>query len=209
VLTVVLYFTVSGDKAKDKDKDKDKAKDKDKDKDKAKDKDKDKDKEKSESNKIKSIANVVQNTTSKLKKNFSSSSLPTVHEFVALFKVEGSGSTGLDYDDLTIVRLLRHDGYAAHYKGLWRDIPACISVLNSEHNPLVKKELQIACSLHHINVMHLLGYTENPEAPLCVVAEYVSDTLDEFVRSRQLPESDKMKICLGISKGLRYLHAHR
>ncbi|QCE14066.1 probable receptor-like protein kinase At5g20050 [Vigna unguiculata] len=77
-----------------------------------------------------------------------------------------------------------------------------------------RSEVAAIASVHHVNLVRLLGYCNAPTAPRYLVYEYVSNgSLDCWIFPKKLPRrggclswSLRYKVAIDVAKGLAYLH---
>ncbi|GJS18527.1 protein kinase, ATP binding site-containing protein [Tanacetum coccineum] len=69
------------------------------------------------------------------------------------------------------------------------------------------KELEIVSMLHHENITPFIGYCDESYA---IVSEYaINGSLDNQLKdpNKSITWTQRLKICIGVAKGLRYLHS--
>ncbi|RDY07836.1 Receptor-like protein kinase FERONIA, partial [Mucuna pruriens] len=78
---------------------------------------------------------------------------------------------------------------------------------NVKHSALFKKEIELLCQLRHPNIVSLIGFC-NDEKEKIIVYEYMSNgSLDGHLQLGELSWKKRLEICIGVARGLHYLHA--
>lgn len=68
-------------------------------------------------------------------------------------------------------------------------------------------EFDTLSNAHHPNVVHLLGYIEEP---FIIVMEYLPcNNLLYYINNKKLILIEKINVCLDILKGVEYLHSRK
>lgn len=104
--------------------------------------------------------------------------------------------------------ILGRGSFGTVYTARWRGTPCAvkqfknISLLPIDDHDLARKELTIMSTLHHPNVVHLFGYTEEPYG---IVMEVMPMTLAQWMKQHH-STSAYYNCLLGIARGLAYLH---
>ncbi|RDX77506.1 Receptor-like protein kinase ANXUR2, partial [Mucuna pruriens] len=70
-----------------------------------------------------------------------------------------------------------------------------------------KNEIELLCQLRHPNIVSLIGFC-NDEKEKIIVYEYMSNgSLDQHIERGDLSWKKRLEICIGVARGLHYLHA--
>ncbi|KAL2329809.1 hypothetical protein Fmac_017390 [Flemingia macrophylla] len=112
-------------------------------------------------------------------------------------------------------RLVRYNKLAKVYKGCLQhndvsEYTVAIKRFNAENNEghdQFKNETELLCQLHHPNIISLKGFCDQKDEKI-IVYEYMSNgSLDERLQSGELSWKKRLEICIGVARGLHYLHA--
>ncbi|KAF3966009.1 hypothetical protein CMV_009856 [Castanea mollissima] len=73
-----------------------------------------------------------------------------------------------------------------------------------------KKEVLLLCQLHHPNLVRLIGYCLDKSKVFTVYEFMVNRSLGDHIyatkRHQPLPWKQRLQICIGVARGLHYLH---
>ncbi|KAJ7973000.1 Tyrosine-protein kinase [Quillaja saponaria] len=117
-------------------------------------------------------------------------------------------------EDITIgfkSRLIGEQNPSA-YAGIWDDQHSCVLVRRFIGNfgGLVVAEKKAALSMHHKNILGLIGYYKSEKTTILVSPYASRGTLEKnlfgFKGKLVLTFQDKMKIAIGVARGVRYMH---
>ncbi|CAI9269225.1 unnamed protein product [Lactuca saligna] len=115
---------------------------------------------------------------------------------------------------------IKGDGIVAVFKGhlsqSWQNRKVAIKRLDPkeyEGENQFHNQLKLVSSFHHENIIHFIGYCDEGNE-MIIVYEYASNhSLDHHFKDlnkrRSLTWAQRLKICLGTAKGLKYLHSGR
>ncbi|ESW11433.1 hypothetical protein PHAVU_008G029500 [Phaseolus vulgaris] len=116
-------------------------------------------------------------------------------------------------------RLIGYSSFGKLYKGcLQHDDGSEYSVTikplygedNIEGNNQFNKEVELLCQLHHPNCVSLIGFCNHKKEKI-LVYEYMSNgSLDQYIQGKfreALSWRKRIEICIGVARGLHYLHA--
>lgn len=77
---------------------------------------------------------------------------------------------------------------------------------NSSYMQMLAKEFEIGVSLHHPNIVHVIGKEDNPVIGPCIVMEYIDgQTLHDYLRSGKRLKHAR-KIVMQTLRALDYMH---
>ena len=93
-------------------------------------------------------------------------------------------------------------------KVMWRKTPAAAKIakidLSEEEKQLFLRELDVMARCRHPNIVQFLGYVDTP---FVIVMEWLPmGDLKAYWRSRDVPTSHKIQICIDVLRALAYLH---
>nr|GFB10588.1 protein kinase, ATP binding site-containing protein [Tanacetum cinerariifolium] len=99
--------------------------------------------------------------------------------------------------------------YRRHLSDGLQKRPAAIKeyLHNEIHKEYFRNELDIVSILHHENIVPFIGYADELGA---IISEYaVNGSLDNLLKdpNKSITWTQRLKICIGVAKGLRYLHS--
>ena len=79
--------------------------------------------------------------------------------------------------------------------------------ITPERYMLFKREIEVASTCHHPNIVQFIGARDHPECPL-IFFELMAGTLRDFIKCYTPiePEDTIRGLCLGTAQGLSYLH---
>ncbi|XP_058206132.1 rust resistance kinase Lr10-like isoform X2 [Rhododendron vialii] len=104
-------------------------------------------------------------------------------------------------------------GYGTVYKGqLSNDVYVAVKILNStkENGEDFINEVGIIGTIHHVNVVRLVGYCADGFRRALIYEFLPNDSLETFAssdhRKRSLGWKKLLEIAMGIAKGIEYLH---
>ncbi|KAI8565002.1 hypothetical protein RHMOL_Rhmol03G0226500 [Rhododendron molle] len=104
-------------------------------------------------------------------------------------------------------------GYGTVYKGqLSNDVYVAVKILNStkENGEDFINEVGIIGTIHHVNVVRLVGYCADGFRRALIYEFLPNDSLEKFAssnhRKRSLGWKKLLEIATGIAKGIEYLH---
>ncbi|KAI8565022.1 hypothetical protein RHMOL_Rhmol03G0228500 [Rhododendron molle] len=104
-------------------------------------------------------------------------------------------------------------GYGIVYRGqLSNDVYVAVKILNStkENGEEFINEVGIIGTIHHVNVVRLVGYCADGFRRALIYEFLPNDSLEKFVSSdrdkRLLGWKKLLEIAMGIAKGIEYLH---
>ncbi|KAL2570834.1 hypothetical protein AAZV13_18G214200 [Glycine max] len=81
------------------------------------------------------------------------------------------------------------------------------NVKDSQAREEFKNEIELLCQLHHPNCVSLIGFCNHKDEKI-IVYEYMSNgSLYERLQGGELSWKKRLEICIGIARGLHYLHA--
>ena len=105
---------------------------------------------------------------------------------------------------------LGEGAFGAVYKGNFYGATVAVKVLKDpsrEKCTEFEREMKIAASLHHPNVVQVYGAIM--EGNVAIVMEYLDLTLEDFIKQSDKNRRDKhfKSHALGVAKGLLYLHS--
>ncbi|GJW58514.1 protein kinase, ATP binding site-containing protein [Tanacetum coccineum] len=104
--------------------------------------------------------------------------------------------------------------YKGHFSDLLQKPTAAIKIYRPRgyqqfqfHGVRFRAEFEIVSMLHHENIAPFIGYCDE----ICaIVSEYaVNGSLDSILKdpNKSITWTQRLKICIGVAKGLRYLHS--
>ncbi|KAL2318376.1 hypothetical protein Fmac_032252 [Flemingia macrophylla] len=115
--------------------------------------------------------------------------------------------------------LIGKGGSASVFKGILSDgTSVAVKRIDAEERgeKEFRSEVAAIASVHHINLVRLLGYCNAPSAPRYLVYEYVSNgSLDCWIFPKKVPQRRRggclswnlrYKVAIDVAKGLAYLH---
>ncbi|KAL7618883.1 hypothetical protein Lser_V15G03253 [Lactuca serriola] len=87
----------------------------------------------------------------------------------------------------------------------------CLTKKGERENNEFRKELEMVFSFNHKNIIPCIGYSDNADE-IVIVYEFASNSsLDFHLKNAEkrhcITWSQRMKICLGVARGLEYLHS--
>ncbi|KAI8564996.1 hypothetical protein RHMOL_Rhmol03G0226000 [Rhododendron molle] len=104
-------------------------------------------------------------------------------------------------------------GYGIVYRGqLSNDVYVAVKILNStkENGEEFINEVGIIGTIHHVNVVRLVGYCADGFRRALIYEFLPNDSLEKFAssdhRKRSLGWKKLLEIAMGIAKGIEYLH---
>lgn len=97
------------------------------------------------------------------------------------------------------------------FKGSFHGSPVAVKELRhltAEHQALFEREMEVAASCHHPNVLQIFGFTRDQGVPL-IVMELLDCSLSKFIGKYKHDKSQNPGKCLAmdIARGLCYLHS--
>ncbi|KAK8940657.1 Cysteine-rich receptor-like protein kinase 10 [Platanthera zijinensis] len=108
---------------------------------------------------------------------------------------------------------LGQGGFGPVYKGVLNGVEIAVkrlSATSSQGLQEMKNEIQFVANLRHKNLVRLLGYCLHREEKLLIYEFLPNTSLDKFlfnpIRKTQLDWETRLKIILGVGRGLLYLH---
>ncbi|KAL2329839.1 hypothetical protein Fmac_017420 [Flemingia macrophylla] len=95
---------------------------------------------------------------------------------------------------------LQHNNYASDYA-------VSVKRFKAEGWEEFKTEVELLCQLRHPNFISLIGFCNDKNEKI-IVYEYMSNgSLDSNLEGGKLSWKKRLEICIGVARGLHYLHA--
>ncbi|PWA64894.1 serine/threonine-protein kinase, SIK1/2 [Artemisia annua] len=103
-----------------------------------------------------------------------------------------------------------YDFYKGQLSEEWHNRTSLIAFSKENHDP--REELEIVSRFHHKNIIPFIGYCECEGNRMLFAYEYPTNgSLDRYLRTLRerhlLTWAKRLKICIGLAKGLNYLHS--
>ncbi|GER56295.1 receptor protein kinase [Striga asiatica] len=113
-------------------------------------------------------------------------------------------------NNFSITYKIGQGGYGAVYYGELRGEKAAIKKMDMEASKEFLAELKVLTHVHHVNLVHLIGYCV--KGSLFLVYEYIdNDNLSQHLRGKgkePLLWPTRLQIALDSARGLEYIHEH-
>nr|GFA61891.1 probable receptor-like protein kinase At5g59700 [Tanacetum cinerariifolium] len=111
-------------------------------------------------------------------------------------------------------------GYGKVYKGklpgFWENRTAAIKFLNQNGKQGKKEflnELELISTFHHQNIIPFIGFCDEGKDMILVYEYAANGSLDKHLekrnKMRHITWEQRLKICLGVARGVNYLHSGR
>ncbi|CAI9263150.1 unnamed protein product [Lactuca saligna] len=121
-------------------------------------------------------------------------------------------------DNFSSKTLIGDGGFGMVHKGqlseLWQNPTVAIKRLDRngyQGNNEFLNELEMVSSFHHPNIIPFIGYCDDGNEMIIVYEYAVHGSLDRHLQDpykrRLITWTQRLKICLGVAKGLKYLHS--
>jgi len=106
-------------------------------------------------------------------------------------------------------KCIRSEGYGMLYKGTIQDTDRHKEVVvkrfsSQEHGFL--KEFEVLFKYKHENIIGFEGYCKEKDEQIIVYEHASKGSLDTYLKDTDLSWTKRLKICINIAKGLKFLH---
>jgi serine/threonine protein kinase len=135
-----------------------------------------------------------------------------IEELCHQFSLEDLKKSTNNFDE---ERIIRKSPFSIGYKGYLKhngkiDYPIALKRMRNISNEWkFKKEIELHCQLHHPNLTSLIGFCDQKDEKILVYDYMFNGTLYDHLRSRDMESlswKKKLEICIGVARGLHYLH---
>jgi serine/threonine protein kinase len=134
--------------------------------------------------------------------------------FLISFKGESKLSSSIDFDELKIEHKIAAGGFGTVFKAKYRLLDVAVKKLHvqdltPEDKNIFQREVKLMKMLTCQYVVTLMGSTQVPGQPVCLIMEYIEKgSLGNLLEKANLTLKLKTKIIWDIARGMQYLHVN-